>query len=706
MSMQREFQYHDATSAKFWRITCTGNQTTIQFGRIGTNGQTQNKTHASAQAAQQFAEKQIAEKLKKGYSEVATTATPEPAPSPVPEPAPTSESEPVALPSASDEELALEPTDWFWANWRKTAPLPRPTSQPPFDKADALKRLRQVVNEMYSWGWNWHLTQIPPLPSREEAHFWLIVLSDTHIKGVQKVINKLTNSSIHGNLSAEEAYNLVPLTQNASRRDLWVNLMTAFMPLEELFGFLYTKLQPFVQASIGYSVPPVYEINTGLHRYVLPYLTEAEREKAIASLPQRLDISTWPDPKQYRLTPPEFHFAAMLGSHQADLLALINSWSSTLFNLLEFGYTHLQRPQDIILGLQDPQLVIEHMQRLKLRLFSSEHIAAWLAHTEFSHLDLVRDAILAEGSKDSAAELLKTFAASRSPKMAVPMLELMLQSRAPQLARAWLDAHPHEAIAGLLPLVETRHKLAAPATEFLLRHLRRGSAYAELIAAALVDLPANRVRALHRALFDAAQTSLPRLDANTTPAWLREALGTIKPAKRKPTTWLEPAELPVLTVDQYALNDQQREALLEALRQSTLDEPHPFIVAIKQHLDPEQLDSFAWALFENWLIGSGISKENWAMAALGLLGNDTSARKLTPMIRVWRPSPSASRRACTPTITTIKPRRPHTCFKACLAQPSRTPPKIATNCDTMPITWSKSDAIRSGKPFITHCMKN
>ncbi len=39
----REFRYVDGSSTKFWRITLDGNSHTVQFGRIGTTGQTQTK---------------------------------------------------------------------------------------------------------------------------------------------------------------------------------------------------------------------------------------------------------------------------------------------------------------------------------------------------------------------------------------------------------------------------------------------------------------------------------------------------------------------------------------------------------------------------------------------------------------------------------------------------------------------------------------
>lgn len=80
----RLFHYSEGESHKFWSVTVHGESFTVRFGRIGTDGQTQAKTFASAAEATQAAEKLIAEKARKGYREVsadeARTATKKPVP--------------------------------------------------------------------------------------------------------------------------------------------------------------------------------------------------------------------------------------------------------------------------------------------------------------------------------------------------------------------------------------------------------------------------------------------------------------------------------------------------------------------------------------------------------------------------------------------------------------------------------------------------
>ena len=66
---KREFHLSDDKSNKFWTIELAGNSFTVNFGRTGTNGQTQTKEFASPEAAKKEYDKLVAEKLKKGYRE-------------------------------------------------------------------------------------------------------------------------------------------------------------------------------------------------------------------------------------------------------------------------------------------------------------------------------------------------------------------------------------------------------------------------------------------------------------------------------------------------------------------------------------------------------------------------------------------------------------------------------------------------------------
>jgi predicted DNA-binding WGR domain protein len=69
---RREFHFSDGSSNKFWAIEVSGTSQTVTFGKIGTTGQTQTKEFDSEAETVKATDKLIAEKVKKGYKEVAS----------------------------------------------------------------------------------------------------------------------------------------------------------------------------------------------------------------------------------------------------------------------------------------------------------------------------------------------------------------------------------------------------------------------------------------------------------------------------------------------------------------------------------------------------------------------------------------------------------------------------------------------------------
>lgn len=67
--MKRIFIFQDAKSQKFWSIDVEGTGFTVQYGRLGTEGQTSNKSFDTEEKCQKEADKLITEKTKKGYVE-------------------------------------------------------------------------------------------------------------------------------------------------------------------------------------------------------------------------------------------------------------------------------------------------------------------------------------------------------------------------------------------------------------------------------------------------------------------------------------------------------------------------------------------------------------------------------------------------------------------------------------------------------------
>ncbi|MBK7542896.1 MAG: WGR domain-containing protein [Candidatus Competibacteraceae bacterium] len=59
--------FQDDKSNKFWRARCIGNNLEVNFGRVGTQGQSQSKRYESPEDAAGELQKQAREKYKKGY---------------------------------------------------------------------------------------------------------------------------------------------------------------------------------------------------------------------------------------------------------------------------------------------------------------------------------------------------------------------------------------------------------------------------------------------------------------------------------------------------------------------------------------------------------------------------------------------------------------------------------------------------------------
>ena len=97
--MKARFIYQDEKSHKFWDIETNGTDLTVQYGKVGTTGQSQTKQFISEEECKKAADKLIAEKTKKGYNKLDDADT-----TPEQEDAPTI-SIPVAEKFAPPEEL-------------------------------------------------------------------------------------------------------------------------------------------------------------------------------------------------------------------------------------------------------------------------------------------------------------------------------------------------------------------------------------------------------------------------------------------------------------------------------------------------------------------------------------------------------------------------------------------------------------------------
>lgn len=112
------------------------------------------------------------------------------------------------------------------------------------------------------------------------------------------------------------------------------------------------------------------------------------------------------------------------------------------------------------------------------------------------------------------------------------------------------------------------------------------------------------------------------------------------PTFYQPSLWTRP----LLKANAQSLPDSALLHLGEMLRFPQEEALYPGLLQVKDACTTDSLAEFAWDLFTAWQTAGAPSKESWAFTALGVLGNDDTARKLTPLIRAW-PGESQHKRA-------------------------------------------------------------
>ncbi|MFC9970721.1 DUF4132 domain-containing protein [Spirillospora sp. NPDC127200] len=120
----------------------------------------------------------------------------------------------------------------------------------------------------------------------------------------------------------------------------------------------------------------------------------------------------------------------------------------------------------------------------------------------------------------------------------------------------------------------------------------------------------------------------------------------VLPARIPNTAWADPARLPpVLTRGRdRKLPPEATRHLLTMLAMSKPEAPYPGLDVVRGLCDPASLAEFSWALFTDWYTLGGAGKDRWAFLQLGWLGDDTTVRRLVPLIRLW-PAGRATARA-------------------------------------------------------------
>ncbi|MFF6983511.1 WGR and DUF4132 domain-containing protein [Streptomyces sp. NPDC008343] len=368
-------------------------------------------------------------------------------------------------------------------------------------------------------------------------------------------------------------------------------------------------------------------------------LDDSDRLPDATDLPELLTSPPWSRPRKAArqqqtvpgLTPPEGSQEAWLPGEREEWAATPSEylpWPRSLYHegLLREGQQlsdevrlagcYMELPEDRILPLLDdwaPIYVFEGQE--VLRPFMAKF--GLKAHTF-----LVR---LATREPQIAGHLLMPFVSADIARLAADWLARLNTSSA--TARAWLDRHGPRAAKMLVPDAVGTAGPARRAAQAALRHI--ASRHTETVVreaaagyGAEVAAPVGQLLATADPLLD----TLPR----TMPT---------------PPDWADPGLLPQIEVRTGgALPAEATRHVVTMLSLSKPGGHYPGLDVVQEICVPASLSEFVWSVFQHWRQAHMPTKESWALAVLGRLGDDETVRRLTPVIRAW-PGESAHRRA-------------------------------------------------------------
>lgn len=219
------------------------------------------------------------------------------------------------------------------------------------------------------------------------------------------------------------------------------------------------------------------------------------------------------------------------------------------------------------------------------------------------------DFVLSLGRHSGVRQVVRAAIVISSPRVAAFMAEALVRTKAVHAeALAYLEEHSEAAAIALIPLALAKRtqKWARPALQVVDRSV--------VLA----------IAARHGGDVEAA---LPRLldgeDETTAVA-------------ATPPSFVEPRTLPaVLLGSGKRLPNTATMNLVMLLMRSHADRPHPRLRDVTTACTRDSLARFAWGLFQAWLSAGGDPKHDWVMHALGALGDDDVARRITPLVRAW-----------------------------------------------------------------------
>ncbi|MFC4066982.1 DUF4132 domain-containing protein [Actinoplanes subglobosus] len=226
-------------------------------------------------------------------------------------------------------------------------------------------------------------------------------------------------------------------------------------------------------------------------------------------------------------------------------------------------------------------------------------------------------AILAMG-KSSPGDTAVLFRPFTSPQVATMMADWLARLKTVrEEALDWLCRHPAAASRALIPAALGRAGVARRQAETALLALR-DNRHADAVREAARGY-GEKAAAAVEVLLATDPAALVPVKIPPVPAWA--ALGALRPVLLRDGAGSLPAE-PVAS-------------LITMLAMSRLGAPHEGLGEVRAACEPGSLAAFVWSLFEQWQAAGAPSRDNWALDALGLLGDDDTVRRLSPLVLAW-----------------------------------------------------------------------
>ncbi|RRD03086.1 WGR domain-containing protein, partial [Arachnia propionica] len=575
--MQRRLSLTEGNSDKFWYIDVADDLVTVRYGRRGSAGTTKTKQYDTAEKALAEAEKQVASKVKKGYTDeegastqaltpvAPTEPTPKTAPAPVAEPVVV---EPVVVSDAAADDLGLRVTPFELA-YDLSREVVVEVDEESFDPRNEAERAARVV--------------IPP--EKKDAYLGEVPL-----------------------VTIEPLFTTLP---SAERREWWRNHFEERKaaakrsdPHIELPHWLNAVLKGGIRdAAVTGWVRAHDALPEALaSRPILMALPEEERQRILASLPPLSEPMYTYSPCVWDFTHTGPFIRAALGAlSEEEAWRVLDDIPQEAF---EERVTAL-----VALLLPTPEARVEFATRHRLRLGMVDAVP-WLIATGHHGLDLLKREIASEDrSPNGAMAYARNIATVAHGPGVVPLFLDLLATKAGPVATEWLNSHISQALKARLTLSQAE-QLKPTLRTLTIDQLRD-----------LLPDTTGPIRAVVEELL--AEATTPNLPTDTT-WWVEAATSLPKP----PAVSFDLAMLPPLIVDGHRLTPEHITQLFQAL---STDTDHPLVAAVRDRADVVSRDGFAVAVFRAWLASGAVAKQSWCLTGAGWLGDSRFVAELAPL---------------------------------------------------------------------------